>query len=162
MRYKGTTFYAAMEASVPASPFFQDGVLLLTHIDGDAVFTGWMGDAPFLERIEGSADLSGWTGHAPKLKVANSTWKAHHGEHLRKADETYEIRHDNAGHAVHVVIKDGEAIFYPSIHDLVNHHYFGQNSERFYVSEDDINILYDSEKYDYYDLRKIAFNIDID
>lgn len=83
-----------------------------------------------------------------------------HSEHLRKADETYEIRHDGSDNAIHIVIKDGDAVIYPTLHDMIAHQYFGQDSERFYVSEDDIDTLYDSEKYNYYDLRKIAYDID--
>lgn len=83
-----------------------------------------------------------------------------YSEHLRKADETYEIRHDGLGNAIHIVIKDGDAVLYPTLHDMIMHQYFGEDSERFYVSEDDIDILYFSEKYNYYDLREIAFDID--
>ena len=33
-----------------------------------------------------------------------------HTEHLRKADESYEVRHDNNGNAVHAYIKDGKVL----------------------------------------------------
>jgi len=76
-----------------------------------------------------------------------------HNEHLRKADELYEIRHDNNGNACHILIKDGEAIIYPTLNDLVLHQYFGEQTERFYCSEDDLVILYTFSNYSYYNLK---------
>lgn len=83
-----------------------------------------------------------------------------HNEHLRKADETYEIRHDNQGNAIHVIVKDGEAVIYPTLHDLVLHQYLGrwEISERFYLNEDELSGLYDNEKYDYYTLKNNHLN----
>ena len=73
-----------------------------------------------------------------------------HSEHLRRADETYEIRHDGSGNAIHIVIKDGEAVLYPTLHDMIVHQYFGQNSERFYVSEKSVETLFERGNYNYY------------
>jgi len=80
-----------------------------------------------------------------------------HNEHFRKADETYEIRHDNNGNSVHVFIKDGEAILFPSAFDLFNYFSTGNQSiERFYLDEDKLDKLYESEFYMYYDLKTVA------
>lgn len=76
-----------------------------------------------------------------------------HNEHLRKADESYEIRHDDKGNAMHLIIKDGEAVVYPTLHDLVMHNYFGQDRERFYLPEDCLDTLYDSKEYSYYKIK---------
>lgn len=76
-----------------------------------------------------------------------------HNEHLRKADETYEIRHDHNGNAIHVLIKDGEAIIFPTLHDLVGRIYFGLDSERFYLKEEDLGEMYSESEYNYYELK---------
>ena len=76
-----------------------------------------------------------------------------HNEHLRKADELYEVRHDNNGNAIHVFIKDGEAIIYPSLHDFIMRTYFGAEVERFYLSEEELCDMYVSNDYDYYTLK---------
>jgi hypothetical protein len=76
-----------------------------------------------------------------------------HNEHLSKADETYEIRHDKSGNAIHVFIKDGEAIIFPTLHDLVMRVYYGEESERFYLEEDSLEVMYDESIYDYYTLK---------
>lgn len=77
-----------------------------------------------------------------------------HIEHLRKADENYEIRHDNSGNVIHVYYTDGEAIVFPTLHDLVIRVYFGEESERFYCEEEFLNDLYESEHYNYYSLKE--------
>lgn len=78
-----------------------------------------------------------------------------HIEHLRKADESYEVRHDNNGNAIHSVVKDGEAIVYPTLLDLIEHQFLGRNSvERFYCTENTLNVLYEENEYDYYKLKK--------
>ena len=77
-----------------------------------------------------------------------------HNEHLRKADESYEIRMYEGAGAIHVYIKDGCAIIYPTLNDLVRHVYFGESTERFYVLEKDLEDLYKSGIYDYYKLKQ--------
>ena len=76
-----------------------------------------------------------------------------HNEHLRKGDESYEIRHDHNGNAIHVYITDGEAIIFPTLHDLILRVYFGEEVERFYCSEELLSNLYESESYLYYTLK---------
>lgn len=76
-----------------------------------------------------------------------------HNEHLRRADELYEIRHDNNGNSIHVLIKDGEAIIFPTLHDLVGRIYFGMNTERFYLKEDKLSEMYGENEYNYYKLK---------
>lgn len=76
-----------------------------------------------------------------------------HNEHLSKADELYEVRHDNNGNAIHVFIKDGEAIIYPTLHDFVMRTYFGAEVERFYLEEESLEAMYDESAYDYYTLK---------
>jgi len=82
-----------------------------------------------------------------------------HTEHFRKADENYEIRHDDKGNCIHVYYKDGEAIIFPTLENLVRRIYFGEENERFYMNESDLNKLYNSEKYSYFDLKQIAEEI---
>lgn len=83
-----------------------------------------------------------------------------HNENIRKADETYEIRHDDKGNAIHLFITDGEAIAFPTMNDLVKRVYFGENEiERFYISEQQLDDLYAFEVYDYYSLKAIAKKI---
>jgi hypothetical protein len=80
-----------------------------------------------------------------------------HNEMLRKADESYEIRHDHHGNAIHVYIKDGDAIVFPSLWDLIQYEFMGgSNIERFYVAEEQLSDLYDSESYSYYTLKEFA------
>lgn len=79
-----------------------------------------------------------------------------HNEHLRKADELYECRHDNNGNVIHIYIKDGEAIVFPTLDCLVRRLYFGEEVERFYVNEDILEELYDRDEYDYYELKNIV------
>ena len=68
-----------------------------------------------------------------------------HNEHLRKADESYEVIHDNKGKALHVYIKDGDAIIFNSLHDLVSYVYFAKpDIQRHYVSEDELEGYYQS------------------
>jgi hypothetical protein len=77
-----------------------------------------------------------------------------HNEHLRKADELYEVRHDGDGNAIHVYIKDGEAVIFPSLNDLVKCIYFGDNHvDRLYILESELEALYNSESYSFYDLK---------
>ena len=83
-----------------------------------------------------------------------------HNEHLRRADESYEIRHDHNGNAIHVYIKDGNAIVFPCLQDFINYLYLGQSeTERFYIEEDNLSDLYKSKSYSYYELKKIAEKI---
>jgi len=80
-----------------------------------------------------------------------------HNEHLRRADESYEIRHDHNGNAIHVHIKDGIAIVFPCLHDFIAYLYLGDSAiERFYIEEDNLSDLYNSKSYSYYELKKIA------
>lgn len=101
--------------------------------------------------FDDNAVLNPWTGVIP------NTHTMLHNEHLRKADESYEIRHDHNGNAIHVFIKDGEAIVFPTLWDLIEYQYLGvPNTERFYVSEADLSTLYESRSYSYYDLKAEA------
>jgi len=79
-----------------------------------------------------------------------------HNENLRKADESYEIRFDTNGNVIHVFIKDGKAIVFPTLHDLVSRVYFGQEVERFYCDEELLSDLYESDSYCYYTLKEFS------
>jgi hypothetical protein len=80
-----------------------------------------------------------------------------HAEHLRKADESYAIRHDNKGNAVHEYRKDGYYIIFPTLDDFARYVYLGDESaERFYIEEQDLNELYESDVYEYHALRSLA------
>lgn len=76
-----------------------------------------------------------------------------HNEHLRKADELYEVRHDNSSNAIHVYIKDGIALIFPTLHDFVMKVYFGETSEYFTTFEDKLDDIYATEIYDYYKIK---------
>jgi predicted RecB family endonuclease len=71
-----------------------------------------------------------------------------HNEHLRKADETYEVRHDNCGNAIHVYIKDGYAKIFGSMDDFINYIY-GIDSSRYYieVKEGMLDAIYETDAY---------------
>lgn len=81
-----------------------------------------------------------------------------HNENLRTADELYEIRNDDGGNALHIYIKDGNAIIYQCLDDLIQHIYFGKQTDRIYCSEDSLIDIYDSNVYE---LSEIAnqFNL---
>lgn len=79
-----------------------------------------------------------------------------HNEHLRKADESYEIRHDHSGNVIHVYIKDGEAVLFPTLIEMIRWLLFGSQEERFYMNEEDLERLYEHDEYNYYKLKKIA------
>jgi hypothetical protein len=68
-----------------------------------------------------------------------------HNEHLRKADESYELVHNEKGAALHVYIKDGDAIIFDCLDDFVRHVYMGVPSvPRQYASEDELETYYKS------------------
>lgn len=79
-----------------------------------------------------------------------------HTEHLRKADESYEIRHDNNGNAIHVYHTDGEAIVFPSLFDMITYLFTSvtTNVERFYLDESQLGMLYECESYEYYKVKE--------
>jgi hypothetical protein len=77
-----------------------------------------------------------------------------HNEHLRKADESYEIRHDNNGNAIHVYLTDGYAVLFPTIHDFIMKVYFGKQSESFTTFESRLEEIYESDIYDYYKIKE--------
>jgi hypothetical protein len=90
-----------------------------------------------------------------------------HNEHLRDASETYEIRYyqSNSDLAIHVYITDGEAVVFPTLHNLVRWVYFGerdQTLEHFRVGESRLSGLYDTGLYNYYSLKDYVFGEDID
>lgn len=77
-----------------------------------------------------------------------------HNEHLRKADELYEVRHDNCGNALHVYIKDGYAKIFGSLDDFINHIYMGEggrfellNREYIEVEEGMLDAIYETDAY---------------
>jgi hypothetical protein len=78
-----------------------------------------------------------------------------HNEHLSKADELYEMRHDQNGNVIHVYVKDGGAIIFPGLHELVMRIYYGQEVERFYLAEEDLETMYSDSRYNYYELKSI-------
>jgi hypothetical protein len=82
-----------------------------------------------------------------------------HNESLKGADSSYEIRSNNFK-AIHVHIKDGEAICFPTLHDFVLYCYFGDsNVERFYLKESLLDDLYQNENYDYHSLKEASGNL---
>jgi hypothetical protein len=71
-----------------------------------------------------------------------------HNEHLRKADETYEVRHDNCDNAIHVYIKDGYAKIFGSLDDFINYIY-GIDMSRYYIEVDEqmLEAIYETDAY---------------
>ena len=83
-----------------------------------------------------------------------------HNEHFDKADRTYEVWHDNNGNAIHILIKDGEAIIYPTIYDLFQHFLCGMDVERMYVDDDVLNSICALNIYNYYEIKnKINYQL---
>ena len=79
-----------------------------------------------------------------------------HNEHFQKADDSYEVRHDGNGNAIHVYIKDGEAIVFPTMYDCGTYLYIRDNDiERFYILEENLEWLYSHAEYNYYKLKDI-------
>lgn len=76
-----------------------------------------------------------------------------HNEHLRKADELYEVWHDNNGRAIHMYIKDGEAIIFPSLDSLVRYVYFGEETDRLYMEEGKLMDMPEEIRYNFYLLK---------
>lgn len=77
-----------------------------------------------------------------------------HNEHFLRADDLYEIRHDNNGNAIHVYVKDGDAIVFPTAYDLFAYVVQGKpTTERFYIAEAELSAMYTSEHYNYYHLK---------
>lgn len=71
-----------------------------------------------------------------------------HNEHLRKADETYEVRHDNCDNAIHVYIKDGYAKIFGSLDDFINYVYGIDDSREYLeVEEQMLESIYETNAY---------------
>lgn len=76
-----------------------------------------------------------------------------YSEHLNKADESIEIRHNNNGDVIHCYFKDGECILFPSLQALIDYQYLGINeTERIYVSERQWSSICKSDLYSFYEL----------
>jgi hypothetical protein len=72
---------------------------------------------------------------------------------LRAKNETYEVRHDNHGNAIHVVIVDNIANVYASLDNLVRHQYLGQeNVPRYCTRVDNLESYYNKDDYNFYTL----------
>jgi len=72
-------------------------------------------------------------------------------EHLR-ADKLYECR-TNGKYHIHVIIKDGEAVVYPALIDMISHQYLGDEKvTRFYLTERELEDLYEQENYNFLNL----------
>lgn len=71
-----------------------------------------------------------------------------HNEHLRKADELYEVRHDNCGNALHVYIKDGYAKIFGSLDDFIKYVYNDDVYIDFIeVDEETLESIYETQAY---------------
>lgn len=76
-------------------------------------------------------------------------------EDLRKADESYEVRFNSRGEAIHVYIKDGTAIIFSCLDNFIRYVYNGEQVERYYVNSVDLIGLYVSDKYEFGKLKPI-------
>ena len=82
-----------------------------------------------------------------------------HNEHLRKADETYEVRHDNCGNAIHVYIKDGYAKIFASLDDFINYIYMDKVSYDFIeVEERMLESIYETNAYDFHKVKNFIIS----
>jgi hypothetical protein len=80
-----------------------------------------------------------------------------HNEHLNRADTLYECRHDGNGNAIHVIIKDGEAVIYSTLQDLIDSHYFFEpGKSKMYLREEQLEQLYECESYKFFELLNYA------
>ena len=89
-----------------------------------------------------------------------------HTEHLRKADESWEIIHDNEGNAIHFYHKDGTLMMFPTLDDLIKRIYLGDMTAQYthidlenYENDPDIALacLHDYNIYNYYELGKLIY-----
>ena len=81
-----------------------------------------------------------------------------HNESFLRADDLYEVRHDSNGNAIHVYVKDGEAIVFPSAYDLSMYVINGKDCDRFYISESRLTDMYVSNEYNYHALKVLWAN----
>ena len=73
-----------------------------------------------------------------------------------RADKLYECR-TNGEHHIHVIIKDGEAVVYANLIDMISHQYLGdENVNRFYLTEYELEDLYGQEIYEFLKLLNYA------
>jgi hypothetical protein len=80
-----------------------------------------------------------------------------HNEHLNRADTLYECRHDGRGNAIHAIIKDGEAVIYSTLQDLIDSHYFFEpGKSKMYLREEQLEQLYECESYKFFELLNYA------
>jgi hypothetical protein len=75
-------------------------------------------------------------------------------QHLREADESIEIIHNSQGQSVCFYIKDGEAIMFPTIDDLVRYVYLGEGTKREYLLESELDGIYQTDLYDYHQIKE--------
>jgi len=81
-----------------------------------------------------------------------------HTEHLRKADESYEVRFDGRGNVIHAYFKDGQYTIFPTLDDFIRHVYIGENQVRNDIERTDISEacwgdICESAEYNYYKIK---------
>jgi hypothetical protein len=82
-----------------------------------------------------------------------------HNEHLRKADETYEVRHDNCGNAIQVYIKDGYAKIFGSLDDFINYVYgIDETREYIEVEEGMLDAIYETQAYTLHQVKNFILS----
>jgi hypothetical protein len=82
-----------------------------------------------------------------------------HNEHLRKADETYEVRHDNCGNAIQLYIKDGYAKIFGSLDDFINYVY-GIDESRDYIEVEEgmLEAIYETQAYTLHQVKNFILS----
>lgn len=71
-----------------------------------------------------------------------------HNEHLRNASESYEIKHDNNGNALHIYIDQYQnAYVFTCLDDFIKYVYFGADSWIFIAKSNTLSKIYDIETY---------------
>lgn len=82
-----------------------------------------------------------------------------HNEHLRKADELYEVRHDNCGNALHVYIKDGYAKIFGSLDDFIRYIYNDDVYIEFIeVAEEMLESIYETQAYTLHQVKNYVIS----
>jgi hypothetical protein len=82
-----------------------------------------------------------------------------HNEHLRKADELYEVRHDNCGNALHVYIKDGYAKIFGSLNDFIRYIYKDDVYIDFIeVAEEMLESIYETQAYTLHQVKNFVIS----
>jgi len=66
-------------------------------------------------------------------------------EHLFRADQNIEVYEFKSGSLVWAYYKDGEYILFRNLDDFVKYIYLGEDIERIYLSEEELDTIFEDE-----------------